>query len=72
MKESRIKRFNENSELNISDVSESSIQLACKFAEWTSLNNWKCKEYAQNHWDQNGKGNWKTTNDLFDIFINSH
>ncbi len=68
-----IKRFNESEEnLNISDVSESSLQLACDFAEWISLNNWSCKSYAQNHWDQNGKGNWKTTRDLFELYKNSH
>ena len=66
-------QLNEVSEnLNISDVSESSIRLACDFAEWCSVNNWVCKSYAQNHWDQNGKGNWKTTKDLFEMFLNSH
>lgn len=45
------------------------IKLAFNFAEWCSLNGWKCRDYAQSHWDKNGSGEFKSTQDLFDIFL---
>ena len=65
-----MKSENENSELNISDVSDSSKSIAVDFAKWIADNKWY-KQMKYDIWEKSGNTS-KLTSELFDMFIENY
>jgi hypoxanthine phosphoribosyltransferase len=61
MKETRIKRFNENSELNISDVSDS--------GETITLTKKELKKFIEDCFDRAYGGDWSETSKRIAVFL---
>ena len=65
----KIKRFNENLELNTSEVSDASKSLAIEFANWIADNKWY-RQTKYDSWEKSGES-IKSSSQLFDLFINN-
>jgi hypothetical protein len=72
MKEHKIKRFNENSELNISDVSGSiSTDKLISFVEWVSLSNWNYNGNTKT-WYNHTETIFPSTKELIDLYFQKY